>query len=223
MSDLLVYTAVFADRDIINFPKTEGYDFRFFTDDPIYESHPDAIFTPLPIAGDPRRSSRYFKVMPQVFFPGYRRWIWLDGNLSVREGVKGEVLNAIPGPIATFKHRHRECCYDEADICTTFKLDDEGLIGMQMDGYLKEGFAPKQGLGETMMVIRDNTPEVRRFNRNWWREVSVKSVRDQLSFNYVLWRLKIPVYYMGTIDESALFLREDHASDRSRAEVPEET
>lgn len=197
MPDLLVYTAIFGGRDVVKVPKQEGFDFRYVTEDEAYVSDDAAIITSPPIANDPRRSARFFKTMPQLFFPNYKRWIWIDGNMLLREGIGGKELDEIRGPLATFRHRERNCAYEEAEICSHFNLDAESIIRPQVEGYEAEGFPRNWGLAETMVVVRDNTPEIRAFNRAWWAEVNTKSVRDQISFNYVAWKKKLHVHYIG--------------------------
>lgn len=212
MADILVYSAIFAGRDRLEIPKIEGIDFRIITEDEQYVGKAGIMVTPLPIAGDPRRSARFFKAMPQLLFPEYRRWIWIDGNVRFHEWANGQHLGGIPGPLATFKHRDRECAYQEAYICSTFSLDDSSVIKAQMEGYRTEGFPEGHGLGETMVVVRDNTPEIQRFNRRWWTEVSGKSLRDQLSFNYCAWKESIPVHYMGRCTGTPWFRIGSHSN-----------
>jgi len=211
MSEILVYTAVFGGRDVIKVPRQDGFDFRVVTDD-VEVDRGIAVVTSLPVANDPRRSARLVKLMPQMFFPSYRRWIWIDGQVVLREGVKGNDLESIRGPLATFRHRNRNCAYQEALACIIAKLDDEEVIRHQVEGYQEEGFPQNQGLGETMVVVRDNTPEIRALNSAWWAEVSTKSVRDQISFNYVAWKLKVPVEYMGRCTGTPWFRMGPHHS-----------
>lgn len=211
MLDLLVYSAIFGGRDLVEIPKHEDFDFKLITDEEQYSAHSEVTITRLPIAGDPRRSARLLKIMPQLFFPEYRRWIWIDGNVRLREWVNAARLLGIQGPLATFSHRDRNCPYEEADICETFKIDDPTIIRPQMEGYLKEGFPRDKGLGETMVVVRDNTPEIQRFNIRWWSELSTKSVRDQLSFNYCAWKESLPVHYMGRCTGTLWFRIGPHA------------
>ena len=89
MSDLLVYSAIFAGRDLVEIPRHDGFDFKLITDDEKFSCHTDVVVIPLPIPKDPRRSARFLKIMPQLFFPTYRRWIWIDGFVRLRAGTNG--------------------------------------------------------------------------------------------------------------------------------------
>lgn len=211
--DLLVYTALFGDRDVMRPPeRIDGFDWRFVTDNENCQRWDDTIVTPMPIPGDPRRSARLIKIMPHLFFPNYERWVWMDGNLRLHQGVNGDSLNKIPGPISVFNHRDRDCLYKEAWICSHFKLDDPETIEAQIAGYRQEGFPTQLGLAETGGLIRDNTSEIRAFNRRWWKEVSTKSLRDQLSFNYCAWKENLQINYIGKCTGTPWFYLEPHAT-----------
>lgn len=211
MPDLLVYSAIFAGRDLVEIPKHDDFDFKLITDDEKYSCHTDVVVIPLPIPNDPRRSARFLKIMPQLFFPVYRRWIWIDGFVRLRNGTTGDGLRDIEGPLATFAHRDRNCAYQEAEICKDFNLDIPLVIQAQMDGYRQEGFPEEQGLGETMVLVRDNTPLIQSFNRRWWSEVSKKSMRDQLSFNYCAWKKSVAPVYLGRCSGTPWFRMGPHA------------
>jgi TOD1/MUCI70, glycosyltransferase-like domain len=197
MSDVLVYTAIFGRRDRLKPQQENGFDWKAITDEQESAGHNGVRVVALPLAGDPRRSARLVKIMPELFFPEYKRWIWIDGYVTLRDGVDGDALAHIPGPLAAFQHRERTCPYEEAEACRILKFDSESIIRKQIEGYRGEGFPAGGGLGETMVIVRDNTPDIRRMNRLWWEEVSQKSVRDQISFNYAAWKAGIPVHYMG--------------------------
>ncbi len=210
---IVLYTAVFGARDLIRIPEPDGFDVRIFTDNKALAGLPNVQVMPLIIPGDPRRSARFFKAMPQAFLPEHSRWVWTDGNVLLREGVRGHDLSAIVGPVATLRHRSRTCPFQEADICAQFNLDDPAVIAQQIDGYLTEGFGPGQGLAETMALVRDNIPEVRTFNCLWWNEIIGKSMRDQISFNYALWKARISPTYIGTIRENSYFELHPHLDE----------
>lgn len=211
MSDLLVYSAIFAGRDLMEIPPHDDFDFKLITDDEKYYCHTDVVVSPLPIPSDPRRSARFLKIMPQLFFPTYRRWIWIDGFVRLRSGTTGDHLRDIPGPLATFSHRDRNCAYQEAEICKELNLDIPLVIQGQMDRYREEGFPKEHGLGETMVLVRDNTPLIQSFNRRWWSEVSKGSMRDQLSFNYSAWKESIQPHYLGRCTGTPWFRMGPHA------------
>lgn len=56
--------------------------------------------------------------------------------------------------------------------------------------YRSEGFPENAEMVQTgIEVRRHNDPNLIKFNELWFDEVRTKSKRDQLSFNYVAWKL----------------------------------
>ena len=60
----------------------------------------------------------------------------------------------------------------------------------QIDLYKKEGFPKHFGLNETNVIIRRKNESVRKVMDLWEDFLRKYSHRDQMSFNYVLWKLK---------------------------------
>jgi hypothetical protein len=97
--------------------------------------------------------------------------------------------------VATFKYPStygpRDCVYQEAEACIKRRKDRPDVIEAQMARYRAEGYPEHGGLVETSVVVRTFGETVRRFNAAWWREICSGSRRDQLSFNYVAWKLDL--------------------------------
>ena len=55
-------------------------------------------------------------------------------------------------------------------------------------------------LFETGILMRRNCDSIKRLNELWWKELDTGSVRDQLSFPYVLW--KNPDVRINAIEET---------------------
>jgi hypothetical protein len=53
------------------------------------------------------------------------------------------------------------------------------------------GYPKGKGLSETSAVLRKNTAKIVSFNEAWWSEISRGSRRDQLSFDFLVWKLGI--------------------------------
>ena len=59
-----------------------------------------------------------------------------------------------------------------------------------MKKYRDENFPKQFGLVQTGIIARENNNRTKEFCKNWWNELERGSKRDQLSFNYVLWKDK---------------------------------
>lgn len=152
------------------------------------------------VSEDPRRCARYYKTMPQVFFPDADYWIWVDSSLMLKRDPE-ELINLYldDADIAIHKHPRRDCLFKEAVTCTgdgveTFEpLDDPKTIFQQVKRYRLEGMPDNFLLCETGFLLRKNTPQVVKFNEAWWNEIKSGSRRDQISFPYCICRLGIPI------------------------------
>lgn len=90
------------------------------------------------------------------------------------------------------KHPARICAYAESNKCIVKKLDDPDIIKRQMSFYKKEGFPKNSGLICGGGIIRKhNRPNLEKHCELWWDQVNKWSYRDQLSFNYILWKYNL--------------------------------
>jgi len=203
-SDVVVYTAVFGGRDTFRPPQNLPYDFRIFTDSPeIADKDDRAIYVPLLVPRDHIRSARLVKVMSHVFLPGYKTWIWQDSSFDIKPEADLAELIFRAGELGVWKHTQRSCIYEEARACIDLGKDNEDVIKAQMQKYMSYyQHPPGAGLGETGLLVRQNTPRIRRFNAEWWKEIALHSCRDQLSFNVIARRFNLEVNYLGNLREN---------------------
>jgi len=145
-----------------------------------------------------RRTARWHKINSHLLPDKADITIWLDGSQRLKDvGIRDHVLDVLPKyfGLATFRHPQRVCAYQELDACIQLKKDNVALMQRQISNYRAEGYPPYNGLVETACVVRQSisagsTRAATAFNQLWWDQVNTHSYRDQLSFNYVAWRLK---------------------------------
>lgn len=161
-----------------------------------------------------RRTSRYHKLNAHLAIPDTECSLWYDGAMELKPGTNlRQLVNHYLADVdlATFKHPERTCIYQELEACIRFRKDDPAIMRQQVERYRREGYPPFNGLVETGCVCRRHTPEVQAFNEAWWHELSNNSLRDQLSFNYVVWRQQFKFGYMdGRRDTSPYFYFHSH-------------
>lgn len=188
-----VYTCITGDYDELKEPTviTPGWDYVCFTDNASLKSITWKI-RPLARTDDPCRMARRVKCLSHEYLKEYAFTVWVDGKLRIKCNLDDLMRRYYDGsaPMAVFRHPDRSCIYEEAEACKALRKDDPVVIDQQMERLRAASFPPGLGLVETSMLIRDNmSPEVRRADEEWWREIRHGSRRDQLSFNYVAWRL----------------------------------
>lgn len=169
----------------------------------------------------PRRQARRLKTLSHVVFPDADVTLWVDGCLLPLVPVERLAERYLDGSIdlATFRHEDRDCIYREAEACVRMRKDLPDVILAQMARYRADAFPPGLGLAETTAVLRRHTNEIAQFNFRWWKELSNGSHRDQLSFDYVAWKLGVRYRTLqGSRTDSPLFSWRPHLHSRvSRA------
>lgn len=94
------------------------------------------------------------------------------------------------------------------------KKDTMEKMKPQADRYMAEGFPKHFGLVQTNIIYRKhNNPEVVALMNLWWSELKNGSHRDQMSFNYAVWKLKFDklVQLDKRTDHSKYFMIHKHA------------
>lgn len=156
--------------------------------------------------GDNRRTARWHKANSHLVCDTPHS-VWIDGSQRIKTiAIAAQLVQAhAQHGIATFRHPERTCIYQEMRACVRLRKDNPSLMQNQIAKYRKEGYPAYHGLVETACVIRDNSPATRRFNELWWQEISRHSVRDQLSFNYAVWKLSAAYSVIPGCRESSVF------------------
>ncbi|WP_409034202.1 glycosyltransferase domain-containing protein [Roseateles saccharophilus] len=144
----------------------------------------------------PRRNARRHKILSQDY-TDTQYSIWVDSNVALRVPAAvlvDEYLHS--SDIAVFSHSSRSCTYEEAKRCMELEIDSSDLMSGQMEKYRADSFPENYGLAETTVVVRRNSARVSGFNARWWAEVCQHSVRDQLSFMYVVRSTNLAVHFI---------------------------
>ena len=197
--ETIVYTAIINSKDILQqMPKEKGVRYICFSDKqfhhPLWEWHPVEKLG----QADPRRIARRYKILSYIYFPGCRT-IWIDGRINLNK-KPSEMFSTYKSDFAVRPHHSRACIYQEGLQVKKLNYDDLRVVELQMM-YLKEqGYPEMNGLHETGCLLRRPTKKVETFNSLWWGLLSTGSKRDQLSFDYVSWRLNHTIEEMNRGD-----------------------
>ena len=80
-----------------------------------------------------------------------------------------------------------------AEIDRVQNIDKTGNYKPQMARYREYGFPEDYGLNACGIIGRKRGIGVQKFEYEWWHEVMTGSYRDQLSFDYIRWKLNTGV------------------------------
>ena len=190
---LAVYTALFTDDinythgTLPEYDMDSSVDFICFTNTPYLKSKTwDVRLIETESSG--RRQARKCKMLPHKYLPEYDAWIWMDNSCLFKYDPRDLFDHYMKtSDICLHEHCDRTNIFEEAQVIIDRNLDDEPIVTEQIDRYKKLGYKD-QGLFETGILMRRNNNDIINFNELWWSEINNNSVRDQISFPYVLWK-----------------------------------
>ncbi|KAG4953482.1 hypothetical protein AAZX31_14G075700 [Glycine max] len=152
----------------------------------------------LPFA-DQRLNGKIPKMLSHRLFPQAKYSIWVDSKSQFRRdplGVLEALLWRTNSLLAISEHGARSSVYDEAKAVVKKNKAKPEEVEVQLNQYRKDGlpedkrFSGKKALCEASVIVRKHTPVTNLLMCVWFNEVVRFTSRDQLSFPYVLWRLK---------------------------------
>jgi hypothetical protein len=194
---VVIITAVFGGRDIPRtVPRVDVDDCVIITDRIVKAKGWRVDLVPKP--ADFRREARRIKTLALDLIQA-DTVLWIDGRVTVRDQPLRPLLERAlaSAEIAAYPHPWRDCAYDEAHECARLKRAPADALSRQAAAYRAAGLPAHWGLRNTMVLARRNTPAMREFGRDWWREIETHTVRDQVSLPYLLWRSGLQCPTMG--------------------------
>lgn len=202
--DTVMYSCISGgyDKVVSDFVPNPNYAYVLFTDSPRLLRQKTYLWWQIrPLAfskKDSVRNSRWHKLHPHILFPEYKYSVWIDSNMQISSLDFYKLINKhikADHKIAASLHPERDCIYDEAEECVLLSTDNPVLIRKQIAILRQDGFPEHVGLYETgLMMRKHNDDKIIKLCEQWWDFVCNYSRRDQLSFNYLLWKNKIKHY-----------------------------
>ena len=100
--------------------------------------------------------------------------------------------------IYILEHPDRNRIEDEFEPIRILKKDNLSTIMKVKERYKKKNFTDDNGLAESCVIIRKhNDLNCIKTMEEWFDEIKKYSHRDQLSFNYVLWKIGGKIKYIS--------------------------
>ena len=198
---MICYTAIFGKYDNLKTPTvvTEGWKYVCFTNNKELKSD----FWDIRYIENKNLSNVKAARCIKIRFFDYVKddlSIWCDASTQINVDLNEFVKVYHRGNFTTTQHPVRNCVYQEAYACMKLNKDNNEVIHKQMLGYFNEKMPQHFGMIQSGLMIRNRDKEVIAFCTEWFKEVKKHSCRDQLSFNYVLWKTKLIKPYLITGD-----------------------
>ena len=198
MRKYVIYTALFGDYDQINQPAVidDRFDYVLFTDRQIncFSGVWDVKGVDK-VSDDLIKCARWVKTHPELLLKDYDCSLWIDASIQIMDSyIYDKVIELYENSakISSVIHPERDCVYDE--ICTVIEFGVESERNALNWGHFlrREGFVRNYGLHETGLLFRMHSDGgVKLFDSLWWECIDSNSSRDQLSFDYCLWKCNV--------------------------------
>ena len=196
-----IYTAMVGGYDEIMQPVVidDRFDYILFSDDikedrvGVWQVRPIAYTNP-----DNTRICRYVKTHPEELLPGYDASVWMDSNIRIMTSAVYERIVELyesGSLIASINHLGYDCIYDEAFEVLFRRYERERIVVDWCCKLTQESYPKHNGLYETGVMFRVHNEKNKEIDAMWWECIEKYSKRDQLSFNYVLWKLGVKCDY----------------------------
>jgi len=208
MKRFVIYSAMVGAYDEIKQPLLidERFDYVLFSND--IQSASVGVWQVRKIEytnPDNTRICRYVKTHPGMLLPGYDFSVWMDSNVQIcTDYIYRRTVFLYESGImvsSTF-HIWKDCIYAEAFQLMYMGVEHEEMVINWCHRLRREGYPQHNGLCETSIVYRVSNTQTKELDTFWWNCIDGFSRRDQLSFNYSLWKYNIPVHYLMGIGKS---------------------
>lgn len=193
---IAVYTSIFGNYDPLIQPlyKSSNCDYFAITDQDIPEDGVWKKIDTSKIPGfdemDNYHKSKYCKMFPHILFPEHEYSIWVDGNVQIVADLVPLVDRLKEDKVmGTFRNPLHDCIYTEANYNICQGYANQSQLVNQIDEYRKEGFPKQFGMREFSIIVRRHGDKrCIELMESWWKQVNTYTMRDQISFPYVLWK-----------------------------------
>jgi len=211
----VIYTCITGDYDPLMSPviETTGVDYIVFSDNeqitkgtkywkfrPITEEIKNKCNNNLSLI------NRYIKMHPKEVLPEYDLSLYIDGSVRVISDITDcfNYINDKTG-LALHDHAKRNDVYEESQACIRSSLGNKKNIKQLIKKYKEENFPEKFGLFEATMILTDlKNKTSKQILDMWWEEhIKNETLRDQLSFTYVLWKNNFKCKDVGILGPNA--------------------
>lgn len=188
----VIYTAILAGSDILNTPLyvDKSCDYICFTDSVELQSKFWRIVRIKPLANANRYMvAKAIKVLGADILNAFDESIWMDGSILLKRDpwllIDGQFGNS---DFAFMKHPDRNCVFEEIEACAVQGKDSRSNLESVRSQLVNAGYPQNNGLISGGFIYRRHKTQVKQLFRDWMRNITEFSRRDQLSFNYTCWR-----------------------------------
>lgn len=142
---------------------------------------------------NPRRNARIPKHLTHRLFPLAEFSVWVDTKLQLKVDpllLIDQLLLKTGADFAVAQNPTRLSIHEEHKALVAKGMITQDEANAQIGNYTAAGLPPEPlGLPDTSILVRRHTRTIKLLQCLWFGELDFFTHRDQMSFNYVLWRL----------------------------------
>ena len=199
---ICVYSCITGDYDKVNEVKKEkGIDYYLFTNNKKIKSNSWKVIY---IEDDSLSNvvlARKIKILGHpIINDNYDIALWMDGAVSFNTKIHDFISNFLEKDdvFVAFKHGERNTIEDECKACVRYRKEDKSKIEKILNFYKKENYPDNNGLIEsTVFIKRIKDEKVRETMNLWFDMIKNFTKRDQLSFNYCIYKTGLKVKWIN--------------------------
>lgn len=172
-----------------------------FTNNPKLKSNTWTIINIKNEGLDNCRLARKIKILGHPTVNQYDIAVWSDADVVWQKPITEFIKKYFKDTsFSIFKHHARNNIHDEAIACLRCRKDSKDSIEKNLKFYKSVNFPDNNGLCESTVFIKHpKDPKVIKTMEEWFNMVKTYSRRDQLSFNYAVWKTNLKVTYIPLV------------------------
>ena len=221
----VVYSILLGKYDKIRpFNLQKGFDFVLFTDNSNI-NYNETNWTIFSLPNELKylnisrvKKQRFIKLHPHLYFKNYSLSIYIDASFQIKGDLNEFLLRILSKKynIYTFEHPKRNKIMQETFAVVKDRKENQNMSKLIRERYKKEHFPDNNGLIESCLIVRKhNEKEVIDNMEKWFEEIEKYSHRDQLSFNYIIWKTGLKLKYISKIFTMNYFKKYKHIENSS--------
>jgi hypothetical protein len=208
----VVYTVNFGDYDNLRpVPHFNDWDFICFTDNPNIEVK-GWRFKYVGNINDIVRRQREIKINSHEYFKEYDLIVYHDANFNLVVHPDDFIkFVKYKGGFMTSLHPSRSTMFQEANKIVELKKDSMDTVLKHVSQmFCKTNMPNEFGLFETGLIIRDNSLNTIKLNKQWFEFFAIGSHRDQLSLPFASYQTGIKIKTFTRSERNQCFNFEFH-------------
>ena len=218
MNKICVYTCITGDYDNLKeIIKEKGIDYYCFTNNKKIKSNSWNVIYISDNELSNVKLARKIKILGHEKLNDYDILLWMDAAVSFKKEIKDFINFYLDDEhfFVAFKHGVRSNIKDEAFECVKLGKETKENAIKLLEFYKKEDYPDNNGLIESTVFIRRKNEIVDNTMKLWFDMILNYSHRDQLSFNYCIYKTNLDVKWIDEkVFDNDWFSWERHNEER---------